>query len=232
MAKTKTRGSRARRNPSTRQPNLQDFEKSPLRFHYDAVLEEYKVLWAEINGRLANMQQITNFALILIGAILALSQVYSKTDTFSAFFKELLPFFPGLALLFSGLALMQVDHASMIAYIGDYIDKELRPTIKHVITLTNNYEPKLWQWNQFKSSKRYSIAGRLIHSLSSSANFFVTGGMSILLLAIYFYSSGPATITTDFEIVLLWLSLIAATGMLISNLLVGISYYNMRSKSK
>ena len=121
-----------------------DFEKSPLRFEYEALLEEYRVLWAEIQERLREQHQITNYALILLAAVVSLNQILLKTEAA----EERLAF-PRYGLLilsffYSSFALKYTHHNNMMAYLGNYIDAKLRPRIEEIIRETQSKSIQIW----------------------------------------------------------------------------------------
>lgn len=210
------------------EPDLSDFEKSPLRFEMEVLLEEYRTLREETITRLSNQQQIVNFAIALIAAFFAISQLLPRNENIQYLLSSLRPIYPLISLFFSAFALMYIEHDAMMATLGSYISLCLRPQMEEIIKRAGVSSRKVWQWDEYRSEKHFhSIKSAPHFYLMAAARYAITIIPSIGSLIYYWNLRHSGTNITLGEnlifgvavIVLLWLLLAAVhSGSLYLNL--------------
>jgi len=206
------------------QINPSDFENSPLRFEYEAILEEYRMVWSEIHSREAHIQQTTNFALIVAGGFIALVETTKGNLSFTETLMSLRSILPLLSIVFSGFFFMQVHHSVMMAHLGNYSDTNLRPRMKQIILLATKNSADIWKWNQFKSLKRSENLIAPIRLLLGSANFLITVGASIGLTVMSFLFLQSGSSATLGELIAISIAAFLSICVIIALIQHGIVY--------
>jgi hypothetical protein len=122
-----------------------------IQFEVDAIIEEYKSVRAEIVQRVSNQSSVINYALALIAAVIALTQLNPSL---------LVNINPGpifllASLLFSAFALMLIEQDINIAYLGKYTDFKLRKRMEEIINQDSSYLREIWQWEDWKNTTQY-----------------------------------------------------------------------------
>ncbi len=125
-------------------PSLYDFEKSPLRFEYEILVEEYRALREQINLLISGQQQVVSFSIALIAALGTLGQfVINEQGTL---FEQSTPIIVLIAsLTFSTFSLMNFSYDIRIAFSAGYINSVLRPRMERILSNVLEGHPKAWQ---------------------------------------------------------------------------------------
>ncbi len=175
---------------------INDFGKSPLRFEFEAHLEEYRRFRQEMSGHYTNQQQIINLAILFLGALITLWQLFYKdllntTDGASSSINPHLTFHYALlisSIVFSIFSVMQYWHDLMIAQMWQYINEVLKLKIENILNITypNEYQQNkisVWEWETWviKNQK-----GKVVEYLMGMARYATTFIPSIGLLIYYF----------------------------------------------
>jgi len=231
-------------------PRLDDFEKSPIRFEYEVLIEEYRVLRSELNQHLSNQQQINSYALALMTGLVAIAQLLGSNDGYQTFLSSFRPIILLLSILFSSFALMYVRHAMMIAYIGGYTTNVIRPKIElalgvllqccgnrgyttnvirpkieRILTQTTGNDLQVLEWDEIQVQQRYfRFSYALIEYVLSVAQYSITIIPSITLIIIFWFSKPSHERFTSLEIILFALSILALVSVLISLFFAGRLY--------
>jgi|GEM_PF-6690453 len=191
---------------ASRPPHIQDFESSPLRFEYDAILEEYRVLWAEIQTRNTDQHQIVNYAIALLAGFLAVSQLFTGSTLASSSPHLLRLVYPLLAMVFSAFAMLFHHHSTMMADIGVYTNTELRPRLERILTATNNH-PQIWQWNEWRGRNQFRrFPNNLFEFVLSASGYVITFLPGIAFIILFCVSRDPTEPFATWELVLLILA--------------------------
>jgi len=191
---------------------MQDFESSYLRFEYDALIEEYKILWTEIQSRNSDQQQIVNYSLTLVTAFFAISQIFAD----SASVQILRPVYPLLTFVFSAFALLFHHHSTMMAHIGIYTNNVLRPRIEKILSNTNN-NPQIWLWNEWRGKYQFSkFPNNLFELGMSSAGYIVTFVPGIAFITLFWLTHDHTRPLELWEQILLALSSLSIIWVIIT----------------
>jgi hypothetical protein len=164
---------------------LHDFEKSPLRFEFEALLTEYRSLRREILNRLTSQQQTINFAIALIAAVFAIRQLLPIFGDTGLNAEALRPIYILLSIAFSAFALMYAEHDYMMADIATYINRHLRPRMERILDKMPNTSPGIWEWDEFRDQAHYrSFMATSLYFVMSASRYAITTipGFSLLLI--------------------------------------------------
>lgn len=176
-------------------PLINDYERSPLRFELEVLLEEYKALRAEIEHRITSEQQIISFALGLIATVFTLSQIIpSLSDRYPQLLTSLRPAYLVLSLVFSTFALMSIQHDAMMASMGTYIEHSLRPRIERILTTVTRENLKAFEWEEFRTQFQF----RQLHNapffyLLAGSRYAITIVPSLVLTFMYWQEAAIVT---------------------------------------
>lgn len=206
----------------------EDFEKSPLRFEYEAVLEEYRILWSELQARLGHQNQIINFAIALTAATVAFLQLSSGDRPLETSIQMLRPAYPYFSLLFSAFALMYLEHDATMAHLGIYIDTNLRPRIENILLQTGN-ESHIWQWGRWRAQRqfRYGLTSPF-HYAMTSARYALTIGPSVGFAILFWTHRDRCQPLASYEQIIFGLVLFTIFWVLISTVYVSRLYFFRR----
>ena len=206
-------------------PRLDDFEKSPFRFEYEVLLEEYRVLRSELNQHLSNQQQINNYALALMVGLVAIAQLVGSDDGYLTLLSSFRPIILLLSTLFSSFALMYVRLGMMITYIGGYTTNVIRPKIERILAQTSGSDLRVLEWDEIHTQQRYFRPNSaLIEYVLSIAQYAVTITPSITLIVIFWFSKPSSEGLTSLEIILFAVSILALVSVLVSLFYAGRLY--------
>jgi hypothetical protein len=172
---------------SQKESTESDFEKSPIRFPYEAMLGEYHALREEITARIQKQQEITSFALALVGGFIAITQLFN--DALPPFRELLAPhtFYPIISLVFSAFTLMTLDHEMNIAHLFNYIDLCLRPRMNELLKQVLQPGVAMWQWNQTRARWQQHAGLASIFPSSLAVSKYVVTIVPNLLLLVSFW---------------------------------------------
>ncbi|MCJ7634516.1 hypothetical protein MUP77_19255, partial [Candidatus Bathyarchaeota archaeon] len=166
-------------------PLLNDFERSPLRFELEVLLEEYKTLRAEIEQRLTNEQQIISFAIGLIVAAITLSQFLPSLGD-----PSLRPAYLIVSMVFSAFALMNIEHDAMMASIGTYIETRLRPRIEEILAMVSEKNLRAFEWDAFRAQLQFRQPNNApFFYLMAASRYAITIGPSVAFIIIYWWNA-------------------------------------------
>lgn len=124
---------------------LRNFEVSPLRFLYEALLEEYRVRSDQINMMTASQQQVTGLSLAAVAAFGAVAQMLMNQETTDAY-DPLSGFLLLGSLTFSAFTLMCLWYDLRIAHMAGYINSVLRPKMERLLSEVYASRPSLRLW--------------------------------------------------------------------------------------
>ena len=97
---------------------IDEQQQSPLRFRFDAVVEEYRMVWENIQKLLSNQQNLVNYTITLIAGLLALSQILRGDQPLDEFAVRYRPVYPFISILFSAFSLMYMEHDAAMAHLA------------------------------------------------------------------------------------------------------------------
>jgi len=215
------------------EPDLSDFEKSPLRFEMEALIEEYRTLREEIITRLTNQQQIVNFAIALIAAFFAISQLLPRNENIQSLLSSLRPIYPLISLFFSAFALMYIEHDAMMATLGSYISFYLRPQMEDIIKKAGVSSQKVWQWDEFRSEKHFRSFKSAPHFyLMAASRYAITIIPSVGSLIYYWNLRDSSTNITLGENLVFSVAVIVLLWLLLAAFHAGSLYVNFAEQSK
>lgn len=181
-------------------PRIDDFEKSPLRFEMEALLEEYRTLRSEIIIRLTSQQQIINFTITLIAAIIAVGQLLPDLENRLGSTQSLRFAYLFISLLFSAFSLMYLEHDAMIASLAIYIMIRLRPRMQEILSQIPEVQPIIWQWDDFRGDIQIrSIKAVPFFSLMSVSRYAIMVVPSIIMLVLYWLDRANYGYTSIWE---------------------------------
>lgn len=218
-------------------PFIDNYETSPLRFELEVIVEEYRSLRAEITTRSANEQQIINFSITLIVGLLAATQL------FPSFFQILVE--TGtiriallvISLLFSAMALLQIEIDCYMAFIAKYMQQILKPRVENIIAQTRkNISDKsstIWEWENYRAKYQFHTWRALPIIFMSVGRYALTIVPAILVLCLYFSKITNVTIpfeNNELEIILRYISIFGLTAVLLSALFNGVIFINLNKK--
>jgi len=212
------------------QIDLCDFEKSPVRFEYEAILEDYRVITSEIRSRESHIVQVTNFALLLLGGFLAFMEMAKGSLTFLDTLISVRAVLPFVSILFSVLAFMQLHQGIMIAHLGKYCDTQLRPRMKEFIRLTSGQSTDIWLWNQFKSSSREKNLATPVRFMLGSANYLVTIVPGIALIIVWFFFVNSGIAIAVWEAIALSIAALMSILVLVTSVQHGLIFRDLAKK--
>jgi hypothetical protein len=130
-------------------PVVENFETSKLRFEYEAIFEEFRTLRDEIRTRIEKQQEITNFSIAFMAALLiATSQLLPKSELL----KRFTPFYPIISLLLAAFTLMTLDHEMNILHLYTYLDQKLQPRMNRIVSSAAAGAASVWEWNRYRAS--------------------------------------------------------------------------------
>jgi hypothetical protein len=167
-------------------PLLTDFEKSPLRFQFEALLEEYRAVRAEIIMRLENQQYTNSFAIAFIAVVVTLIQATPHLVTADRVPDILKGIYLVGSYVFNTLAIVNLLHEVMIYHLGYYIRKVLRPQLNEILATTLEHKPTVMEWDQFYLKEivlNPKVA--IFEFILGSSRFAITVGPGVALLIIY-----------------------------------------------
>ena len=194
-------------------PSILDFESSPLRFEYDALLEEYRTLWAEICTRVSDQQQIVNYAITLVTAFFAVSQLLMTRSSFSVPPHYVRMAYAFLTILFSSFAVLYQNQCTMMVDIGIYINEELRPRMERILATTQN-TPRVWQWNEWRNQLHFrKFPNNLAMLVMSGSGFLITFLPAPVFASLFLVNrqtNEPFTISENVILILVLLSVACA----------------------
>lgn len=132
-----------------------------LKLEYDAITKEYQIIWDEIKSRVEVQQNIINFALVSMGALIGLSQFYLSTQisnpsSTGKVIDLTIQYYPAISLLFFSFGLMYSSQDSMMYYLGQYTTKVLRPQVEKILSDSRGEQVKIWRWNSYRTSEQFS----------------------------------------------------------------------------
>lgn len=219
----------ASRVPTNPGPLLNDFERSPLRFEFEVLMEEYRTLHSEVQQRFIIENQVTSFALALIVGVLALSQILPGLMTFS----EMIPFLRiaclVLTLLFSVFAVMKVEQDAMIASIGIYIVREIRPKVEEILKKVNKEDIEALHWESFRMQGQFSKSVYLtVVPFMAAMRYAITFLPGVLLLIVYWQLTRFKAPILPGEWLLFILAIAVQTLTVASALFTGTMYLSLR----
>lgn len=97
------------KNPSIKIPNFGSFERDPVRFRYDAYLEEFRALRQEILDRLNIQERMINYMILLwAGLLTSLSlfneELFTKIQIFFSNYPFVLLIISTLSRFYDGIS--------------------------------------------------------------------------------------------------------------------------------
>ncbi len=163
-----------------------------LRNHeFDALVEEFRALRAELTTRIEKQQDITNFAIaLLVGFVAVVKAVEGRASTEDALL-QLRVFFPWISIVLSSFTLMTLDHEMNIAHLSIYVHTRLRPQVDAALQSTG-----LWEWNAYRAAWQQHVgAFTALTSSMASAKYAITIFPNMLLTAAYWYKRSPSSVS-------------------------------------
>jgi hypothetical protein len=186
-----------------------NFETSPLRFEYEALLKEYETVQAEIRSRSEKMQEITSFAIAVIAGLAALTQLFADNSNSIFTIQYFKPILPIISLLLSAFSLMTLEHDALRAHLQRYVDEILRPRMREILQETGNARLDIWDWSRMRVKWQYRSDFAVVFDfMLSSSKYAMTVIPNIFLILYYFYSiEKPLWYISPLEEPLFYLSL-------------------------
>jgi hypothetical protein len=130
-------------------PQITNFETSPLRFEYEIHLQEYRTVRSEMELHLSGRQQIINYELALLAAFFAFSQIVLPS------YSEIIrPICFGGSVLFCGFSLLYSWHDTSLIFLASYINHVLRPKLEYILSQVNATHANIFLWEDFQSKNR------------------------------------------------------------------------------
>ena len=193
--------------------HIGDFETDPIRFRYDAYMEEFRSLWQEVQQTLNIQERTLNYIVILWAGILAAFSTLSR-DTLtqlSSFIISLPVIFLFLSVLFIVFVLSYVEHDIQNGHIGLYIQTELAPKIETIAESRVSTDEPLYQskviffgWDKFRSKKQFRFPNDIFNFLASGFRYLFVASPTITSTLIFAYIKiTNATPITLYEYILL-----------------------------
>lgn len=205
---------------------ISDFERSPLRFEYEAHLEEYRALRAQIVTLIEGQLQIINFSIAAIAAVALIIQFILQSKTESI--RQTLPFvFLASSLIFTLFSLVSIRLEKQVAYSANYINNVLRPRIEDLLTKTTGSPARVWAWEAFNAEKTTRVIHVLTEGWMGIANFAITIFPAIILLGIYVFNRDFTSRVSQLENALFVLAIIGIV-MIITTSIYTLSLYKMK----
>lgn len=148
------------------------------------LLEEYKTIRTEILARVAAQQNLTQYAVILIGASLPYSTVVIERQEFVALLV--------VPLILIPLCWLFLREDTMIMSLSTYVSTELGPNIKRVKTetLASFRDITVLDWETFRARTHFrsGTALSLFHRFLAFIRYYLSLGPSIgAIVAFYVY---------------------------------------------
>jgi hypothetical protein len=173
----------AKRADSSRQQD----ESTASGFPVEVLLAEFNALRAEHDMRVGKQQDISQFALALVGALVALLGVLVTHD---GEIGDVRAVYLVASVLLSGLTLMTLDHEMNIAHIQIYIHDQAIAAIRQALVSRTTEEIPFWSWVSFRAAHQQHPGWRTVPVTTglASAKYWTTFLPNMLLLVAY-----PAT---------------------------------------
>jgi hypothetical protein len=174
---------------------VENFEISPLRFSYEAILSEYRALRDEISARIQKQQEMTSFAIAIVGGFVALAQLADNAGKSLGVLSDPRYIIPISSLIFSSFTLMIFEHEMNIAHLQNYIDLYLKPRLNEILARAGGVTYRVLEWNQVRSGWQQHHGWLAVLSSSlSGAKYVMTMLPSLVLsVAFWFVESRPPT---------------------------------------
>ena len=136
--------------------SMQNQKDSIDKIMYDTAIDEFKELRAEFRARLDAQSKIQNFAIILLGAIIA----YRK----SIIDYNITMLFLLLSIIFFMITIYMHDHETMISYGNFYITRILIPKMNAILN-RNGFETqyKVLEWDEYRYAICFQTPWRRLH---------------------------------------------------------------------
>lgn len=167
------------------EPNLLVSREGGNSRRLEVELEEYRVLRAELLTRIQKQQEITGFAIALLAATIAISQLFGDTQPFSETISEMLPVLPVISIVLSAFALVTLEYELNIAHIYKYIDLVLRRRIEALLE-SDADSPGLLGWNEHRAFWQQHVGWRsALTATMAGAKYAATIVPNVLILGLY-----------------------------------------------
>lgn len=198
-------------------PSIYDFEKSPLRFEYEVLVEEYRALREQINLLTSGQQQVVSFSIALIAALGALGQFVVSGQ--GEMFEQSTPIIVLIAsLTFSAFSLMNFSYDIRIAFSAGYINSVLRPRMEKIIANTQENPPKVWRWEDTNARRIASPRQVLFEAGGVLSRYAITMVPSLVLTIFYGVNRDYAKQASVWEDVLFGMAIVSVLLILISGI--------------
>ncbi len=158
---------------------------SPVRFEYDALLQEFSALREEVKTRIEKQQEITRYAIALAAGLIALFQLMDKKIMLSVS-----NYYPVLSLALSAFSLMVLEHEVNIAHLYMYIDGHLKRRMTMIVENATGLKPELLEWNKHRARwQQHSRYLKFFTFAMSSSKYAMTIIPNCLLFYLYRYTA-------------------------------------------
>jgi hypothetical protein len=177
--------------------------KTSPEYEIEAIIEEYKSLQEQTNVRITNQQQIINFAIGLIAAIIALMQFLPNISTYSL----ARPAYLLASLMFSAFALMFIEQDVLVRAFGIYIETNLRPRMEHLLGEMSNTTPKIWQWDEFRRKTQFRPLRTIpFYASMTISRYAIIIAPSLVFLIVYWVIRNSIVVVSTWENILFGLA--------------------------
>ena len=148
---------------------------------FSAIIEEYKILLAEIQQRVGRQEQLSHLSIIAAGFMIPAFQTAIEKQPTAA----LLLIFP---ILYLSMIMLILRHDTMLLTLAEYLFLDLRIRANKLVFV--NSENSVWNWeayrftHQLKSGKLKSLFHRLLAFTRYGIPFSLTLLSIVLFLTI------------------------------------------------
>jgi hypothetical protein len=193
-----------------------DFGSSPLRFEYDAVLEEYRTVWAEIGSRGAIQSQTLNLSITALAAILGIGPFLFGAQPLSTTLHFIRPVLPLLSMVFAAFAVLYNHQLGLMAYLGIYSNTMLRPRIERILEATGN-DASVWGWNEWRVKNEFrKFPDTLFDGALAGGGPFLVFVPCVAFAVAFWLPKDPTEPILPWEIILSALSIIGILWVIVT----------------
>jgi hypothetical protein len=190
-------------NPG-KEPKLKT-ENSAARYELDEILEEFRVLSAQINTHMSSQQNILAFTITLLGAIsaaiaAAIPAIFNQQNiNIEEYIRTNEAFLLMLSLLFSSFGFMYLHEDVLLAKIEMYINQNLRIRLVKVFEEIERDCSDLFTWYTFSGNLSYRSPMIIPHAFMSFARLAISIVPALSFYGFYIYERQTGTIVQPWE---------------------------------
>jgi len=218
-----------------------DVDNLAYKYRFDVLISEFEALRNEIVVRINGEQNVINFSIIVLGAIIASLGAIVVNKDFNpeggfpladyAKFRSVCLLF---SIIYSSLSMVQHSMSMMIADIGKYIQTVWAVEMKELLkSLSPDFDNQVMQWESFHNDIIYNTLQRKhVTYLQAIASQILPTGFACLFFIFYvIWLYRTNTVYPGcLEILLICLSALALFSVIFSTISAAIAFLKLGGK--